>query len=108
MDQAFLQRVIKTIDTCMGDEQFNVEMLAKKVGMSASQINRKLNALIDQPAGRLIRSMRLQRAADLLTQNAATVTEIAYQVGFYDQAHFGKHFKKQFDCSPSAYRKNKI
>ena len=41
-------------------------MLSEQVGMSVTHLNRKLKALVDQPAGKLIRSMRLQRAADLL------------------------------------------
>jgi AraC-like DNA-binding protein len=40
----------------------------------------------------------------LLDKHAGTVAEIAYQVGFSDQAHFSKSFKKQFGHTPSAYR----
>jgi len=72
--------------------------------MSVSQLNRKLNALVDQPAGQLIRSLRLQRAADLLKQNAGSVAESCYKVGFNDQAYFSRVFKKQFGCSPSEYK----
>ena len=74
--------------------------------MSVSQLNRKLNALVDQPAGQLIRSLRLQRAADLLKQNAGSVAEICYKVGFNDQAYFSRAFKKQFGYSPSDYKNN--
>ena len=76
--------------------------------MSTSQLSRKLNALINQPAGHLIRSMRLQRAADLLRQNAGSVAEICYKVGFNDQAYFSRAFKKQFGCSPSEYKKDEF
>jgi len=105
LDRAFMDRVIVVIEERLGEEDFDVEALAHEAAMSVSQINRKLGALIGQPAGQLIRSMRLQRAADLLAQKAGTVAEIAHQVGFYDQSHFAKHFKKQFGCAPKAYRK---
>ncbi|MFO7614690.1 MAG: two-component regulator propeller domain-containing protein [Bacteroidales bacterium] len=104
VDQAFLEKIVKTIETHFEDEQFSVESLADHVNMSVSQLNRKLNALVDQPAGQLIRSLRLQRAADLLKQNAGNVAEICYMVGFNDQAYFSRAFKKQFGCSPSEYR----
>ncbi len=107
VDQAFLQRVLAAIEAHVGDEHFGVAELAATVSMSTSQINRKLGALIDQPASQLIRSMRLQRAADLLKQNAGTVAEIAYQTGFSDQAHFARSFKKQFGCAPSEFRGSK-
>lgn len=105
IDQAFLQRVAGAIEVHFGEEEFSVEALAEEVHMSASQLNRKLKALIDQPAGELLRSMRLQRAADLLAQNAGSIAEIAYQVGFSDQAHFTRSFKKQFGVSPKDYRR---
>ena len=103
VDQAFLEKVVKTIETHFEDEQFSVESLGAHVNMSVSQLNRKLNALIDQPPGQLIRSLRLQRAADLLGQKAGTVSEICYKVGFSDNAYFSRAFKKQFGCSPSEY-----
>ena len=104
-DQEFLQKAIKVIESHFEDEQFSVEKLAEKVNMSVSQLNRKLKALIDQPAGQLIRSLRLQRAADLLKQNAGSIAEICYRVGFSDQAYFSRTFKKQFGYSPSEYKK---
>ena len=108
VDQVFLEKTIKVIETNFEDEQFAVERLADEMNMSVSQLNRKLNALVDQPPGQLIRSLRLQRAADLLKQNTGTVAEICYKVGFNDQAYFSRAFKKQFGCSPSDYKKTSI
>jgi signal transduction histidine kinase/ligand-binding sensor domain-containing protein/AraC-like DNA-binding protein len=105
IDQEFLQKVIKIIETHYEDEQFGVDKLSVEINMSISQLNRKLNALLDQPPGQLIRSLRLQRAADLIKQNSGSVAEICYKVGFNDQAYFSRAFKKQFGCSPSAYKK---
>jgi signal transduction histidine kinase/ligand-binding sensor domain-containing protein/DNA-binding response OmpR family regulator len=104
VDQEFLMKTFKIIEAHFEDEQFSVEKLAEEVSMSISQLNRKLNALINQPAGQLIRSLRLQRAADLLKQNAGSVAEICYMLGFSDQAYFSRAFKKQFGSSPSEYK----
>ena len=104
-DQEFLEKVIKIIGENFDDEKFGGENLAGKVNMSVSQLNRKLNALIDQPAGQLIRSHRLQRASDLLKQNAGGVAEICYRVGFNDQAYFSRAFKKQFGSTPVEYKR---
>ncbi|MBI5471476.1 MAG: response regulator [Ignavibacteriae bacterium] len=104
IDKAFLQKVIACVETHFEDEQFSVEQLARSQNMSISQLNRKLNALINQAGGELIRSMRLERAADLLKQNAGSVAEISYKLGFTDQAYFSRAFKKQFGCTPSQYR----
>ena len=106
-DQAFLEKTIKVIETNYADENFVVENLADQMHMSISQLNRKFNALLDQPPGQLIRSLRLQKAADLLKQNAGTVAEICYKVGFNDHAYFSRAFKKQFNCSPSEFKNKK-
>ncbi len=106
IDQVFLDKIIKTIEANFENQEFTPDSLANEVNMSVSQLNRKLNALIDQPAGQLMRSLRLQRAADLLKQKAGTVSEICYQLDFSDPAYFSRAFKKQFGCSPSEYNKN--
>jgi AraC-like DNA-binding protein len=74
--------------------------------MSRSQIHRKLRALIDQSASRFIRSMRLQRAVELMKKRGGTITEIAYMTGFNSQAYFTTCFQEQFGCSPKEYLKN--
>lgn len=106
IDQLFLEKVIKTIEANFENQDFTPESLAETVNMSVSQLNRKLNALIEQPAGQLMRSLRLQRAADLLKLKAGTISEICYQLDFNDPAYFSRAFKKQFGCSPSEFAKN--
>jgi AraC-like DNA-binding protein len=47
--------------------------------------------------------MRLERAAQLLAQQAGSVQEIAYRVGFRDSEHFSKLFRQAFGVLPSSY-----
>lgn len=107
MDQAFLKKVSDFIEANLGNEQFGVEDLSREAGMSLTHLNRKLNALIGQSAGKFIRSMRLQRAADLLQKRAGTISDIAYDMGFSSPNNFGRAFKKQFGMSPSEFLQQK-
>ena len=107
-DQSFLAKAMDVIDENLCNEEFRVEDFAALLNMSSSQLNRKLNALVDQPAGNFIRSVRLQRSAELLNQTDKPIAEICYEVGFNDQAYFSRVFKKQFGKSPSAFRKLRI
>ncbi len=106
-DQKFIEKTIKIIEDNIENLKFGVEDLASECNMSVSQLSRKLNALVDQPAGHLIRSIRLQRAADYLKQNTGSIAEICYKVGFNDQAYFSRVFKKQFGCSPKEFKNQK-
>jgi signal transduction histidine kinase/ligand-binding sensor domain-containing protein/DNA-binding response OmpR family regulator len=108
VDQTFLRNAIDIIEKHLNDEYFRVEHFAELLNMSISQLNRKLNALVDQPAGTFIRSLRLQRSAELLNQTDKTIAEVCYEVGFNDQAYFSRAFKKQYGKSPSAFRKLSI
>jgi len=103
-DQEFLERVLAVIEEHMDDEEFGVEALGKESAMSRAQFHRKIRALINQSPSQFLRTIRLQRAADLLRKDAGNVAEIVYQVGFSSQAYFTKCFKEQFGLSPKAYR----
>lgn len=98
--EQFLRQVKEIIERNLADENYGVEALAKDVGFSRSQLNRKLKALVDKSPNELIRRFRLSRARSLLEQKAGTVSEIAYQVGFTNLSYFAKSFKKEFGKSP--------
>lgn len=105
VDQAFFEKVIRTVEEGIPDPDFSVAELADAVAMSTSQLTRKLRALVNQSPGQLIRSIRLQRAAALLAANAGNIAEIGYRVGFNDQSHFSRSFKRQFGKAPIEYRR---
>jgi AraC-like DNA-binding protein len=102
----FLERVTRAIEEHLEDESFNVEELGRAVGLSRAQLHRKLRALTNKAPNELIRSFRLQRAAELIRQESGTFAEIAYHVGFGSQAYFTRCFQEEFGRTPSEYRKN--
>ncbi len=103
MDEVFLTKVLTAVQDHLQDPTFDVERLGREVGLSRSQLHRKLRALTNQPPTLLIRSIRLQRAAELLAHKTGSVAEVAYFVGFNSQAYFAKCFREQFGCSPREY-----
>lgn len=107
VDDAFLKKAIAVVEQRMGDEKFGVEEMRSELGMSRTQLHRKLTALTNQSAGDFIRYTRLHRAKDLLNKDAGTVSEIAYQVGFNSVAYFTKCFREQFGTVPSDARVRK-
>ena len=104
LDQEFLRRVNESVLRHLADEDFGVDQLGADIGMSRTQIHRKLKALTGQSPGECIRSTRLLRALALLQAQVGTVAEVAYQVGFGSPAAFSTAFSRQFGYPPSAAR----
>jgi signal transduction histidine kinase/DNA-binding response OmpR family regulator len=107
-DERFLQRIQENLDENLGNDQFSVEELASAVGMSRSQLHRKLTALIDQPPVEFIRNFRLRRAKEMLEAGTGNVSEIGYAVGFSSPAYFSKVFRDTFGMAPSEVRSGGI
>ena len=104
-DAKFLQRAIAVIEQNMSDYEFDVDALAQSVAVSRRQLFRKLKAVLDTTPNAFIRSVRLKRAAQLLSESDMTVTSITFAVGFLDVKHFRNLFKEQFGLLPSEYIK---
>lgn len=104
-ERIFIEKLNNITEANLADEKFGVDKLAAEMGMSRTQLHRKMRAVCDQSTTEFIRNFRLQRAADLIKQNAGNMAEIAYRVGFNSQAYFTKSFQEFFGCSPGEYKK---
>lgn len=105
VDKLFLEKAMKIVEANMGNEKFTVIDLSNEMNLSHSQLHRKLKALVNQSTTQFIRSIRMQRADELLRNNAGTIAEIAYMVGFGDPSYFTKTFSKHFGYLPSDVKK---
>lgn len=85
--------------------QLSVEELAEKCALSRSQLHRKVKFVTGLSTTGLLTKIRLNLALDDLRKTDLTVSEIAYNYGYNDPAHFTKLFKKEFSKTPSEARK---
>ncbi|HWD17696.1 MAG TPA: response regulator [Verrucomicrobiae bacterium] len=107
-DALFLQRAITAIEENLADSRFDVEALARHVGVSRRQLFRKIKALNRTSPRALIRTVRLNRAAKLLTQSDMTFTEVTFAVGFQDVDHFRALFKEEHGILPSEFHRTHL
>ncbi|MFU8861986.1 MAG: ATP-binding protein [Cyclonatronaceae bacterium] len=103
-DQLFLGDVKNAIQQELSNENFSVEQLAEMVNQSRSNLHRRLTKATGETPSSLIRRVRLELGAQLLKQNAGTVSEIAYSTGFKSVSHFSRVFTEHFGQSPSTYQ----
>jgi len=104
-DEKFLKKVIQVIEKNIAQPELDVDFLARQVGVSRTQLYRKISALTDMAAKEFVKDIRLKRAAQLLTQDKLNISEIAFEVGFNDISYFRKCFKEKFGMSASEYVK---
>jgi signal transduction histidine kinase/AraC-like DNA-binding protein/ActR/RegA family two-component response regulator len=104
-EDAFLQQVRAIIEANYPDDGFGLPQLCQKIGMSRSQLFRKMKALTDLAPSDLIRSHRLNKAKMLLESGTVNVAEAAWQVGFKDPSYFSKLYQEEFGEAPSTTRK---
>jgi DNA-binding response OmpR family regulator len=102
-DDRFIQRALGVVEENLADEAFDVEAFAAAMALSRVQLYRKLKALTDQTPTDFIRTLRLRRAAQLLTQQMGNVAEVAYAVGYQNLSYFAKTFKELHGVAPSEW-----
>jgi two-component system, sensor histidine kinase ChiS len=107
-DEAFLLKARDFITRNLSDPELSVEQFSAHMAMSHSQFYRKLKALVDSTPSEMVRTFRLQRAAELLAHRTGNVSEIAYIVGFNNPSYFAECFRKHFGCLPSEYKSTTI
>ena len=105
-DEILMGRIMKVINENIADSTLSVEQLAAEVGMSRTQLYRRMKNITGLSASDFIRNQRLRQAARLLKEKKSTVTQIAYAVGFTSQAHFSTMFKRLYGMSPTEYMEN--
>lgn len=103
IDEQLLQQIVQVIEQNISNIDFSIDQLCTEVGLSRRNIFRKLKALADMSPSQFIRTFRLKRAAQLLSQKAGSVSEIAYQTGFDNLSYFTKCFKETYQKLPSEY-----
>ncbi len=107
-DDKLLEKVMKVINDNLSNTDLNVEMIATQVGISRVHLHRKLKELTNQSTRDLIRNIRLQQAATLLSTKSLSVTEVATATGFTNLTYFSNAFKEMHGLPPIAYMEARL
>lgn len=107
VDEKFIRSCIDNIEEHISEPEFGVDDLCLNVGYSRPQLYRKIKSITGMSAIQFLRSIRLKRAAQLLSSGSGmTVTEVMYAVGFNNISYFSKIFFSEFGVLPKDYGKS--
>ena len=101
IDDTFLRKFAEQIEAVYADPEYNVEKLSETLGLSRGHLHRKIKELTGTAPVEFLRTYRLNKATQLLRQNAYTVSEVAYRTGFSSPAYFSKCFKAVYGVTPT-------
>lgn len=103
-EDAFVLQFKEIFEARLDDPDFNLEELSQALFMSRSHLSRKIKALTGRSLGIYIRSLRLQKARQLLLTTDLSVKEIGYEVGLFNPTYFSRTYQEEFGESPSQTR----
>lgn len=103
-DEMFLNKLQSVLDDNLSDPHFNAVAFCEKLAMSRMQLHRKLLAYTGLSTTAFIRSQRLKQAVHILRTSDASISEIAYAVGFNTPSYFIKCFKETYKKTPTEYQ----
>ena len=102
---SILSKLTEVIEANLSDEHFGVSELAREMGMSRSNLHRRVKAITNITASQFIRGIRLKRALELLRESSMTISEVSVASGFSSLTYFTKCFNDYYDVPPSKYSK---
>ncbi|MEM1321496.1 MAG: AraC family transcriptional regulator [Bacteroidota bacterium] len=82
----------------------SLDELAALTNLSLSSFKREFSKQYNCPPAKYIKQRKLGQAAKLLKATSLRITDIAFDCGFSDLAHFSKSFQKAYGLAPSDYR----
>ena len=100
----FLEKAKAKLLQNLDDESFGINEICKELGISRTQLHRKLKALTGLSTSIFLREIRLNEGYKLLSNNQLSISEVAYSVGFNDPNYFSKMFFEKYQITPSALK----
>ncbi|MEM6269800.1 MAG: AraC family transcriptional regulator [Bacteroidota bacterium] len=98
-----LQRLEAIIEAHLDDGHFDVTALCREIGLSRSQLHRRLKALTGHSTTEFIRRYRLRAARKLLHGGQHNVSDACYAVGFNCPGYFSKCFVRHYGSPPVTF-----
>jgi TolB-like protein/AraC-like DNA-binding protein/Tfp pilus assembly protein PilF len=98
--QIFVRKLTRIVIANLSNENFGAKELAHESGMSLYRLNRRLHPINGKTTSQFIREVRLQKALELLQNEAYTVSEVAYRTGFSSPSYFISCFHEYFGYPP--------
>lgn len=104
-DKEFIEQLINVIESQLSNPDMNIEYICTQIGMSRTKLYQKVKSVTGESIGDFVRSIRLNKAVQLMSEQDVCLADVTYSVGIQTQSYFTKAFKKKFGKTPSQFLK---
>ena len=86
-------------------EELDIGSLADSLGFHSAYLTRLFNRYVGETPLKYLTGLRIEEAKKLLRDSTLSIADIGERVGYPDQFHFSKTFRKTTGMNPSAFRR---
>lgn len=104
IDEELMDKVNRYINDNISESSMNVDGLSACVGLSRSQLHRRMKEIVGVAPSDYIRNVKLRKACEMLSEGDIDIAQVAYSLGFSAQSHFSTLFKRYVGHTPTEYR----
>lgn len=104
--QRMIERLRIVVEEHLDNPDLSPDFLARELRVSRTKLYRDIKRIDGYSLSDYLRNVRLEKAAELLTNSDLNVQEVMNDVGFVNSSHFSKIFKLKFGVSPTEYKRN--
>ena len=102
-DKEFIDQLLSVVEEQLSNPELDVEYICRQIGMSRTKLHQMIKSITGQSISDFVRTVRLRKAMQIMTEEDVLITEVMYRVGMQTQSYFTKAFKKEFGKTPSQY-----
>lgn len=102
-DRRFFKKVVAAVERNIDNYEYDIDDLCVDIGVSRTQLYRKMKVVAGVSANEFIRNYRLKKAARLLGNPDMNVGDVIFAVGFNNRSYFNRCFKEYFGMTPMEY-----
>lgn len=101
VEEQFVSKLLDITEENLSNKNFSIESMCKDIGISRTQLYRKITSLTGRAPNDFLRDLRMEKSLVLLKQRDGNVSQVALEVGYNNPSYFSKCFADKFGCTPS-------
>jgi CheY-like chemotaxis protein/AraC-like DNA-binding protein len=102
-EKEFMNQLSTLLEEHISDPELDVDYICRQMGMSRTKLYQTVKSITGQPIGDFVRTVRLRKAVQIMTEEDVLITDVMYRVGMQTQSYFTKAFKKEFGKTPTQF-----